>query len=1517
VPSIRRIAILTTGLGLLLAVSLLLTATASANIEQVGTFAGGEKSPLSAAQGMAVNVDGAAGVTPGTIYAVVTNNRNLLLRYSPKGELLESINFEGTPRSVAVDQATGNIYVLRSLINGGSPKQVLVYSPDGSQLITSFGEAVARTTESIDATPEKFHAYTHIAVDESGTVYVSDLGFPEAHEPGGQHRRVMVFKQQTPGDYEHYAYTGQANDIAAGGARGYENEVNLVTDFAGNLYLAGDGGIAEFAPGEPLNPICTFDLPSGGIQGMTINPETGEVFYDGYHPGDEKGHQLAVCNSEGKFVEAGTFSITPKSSPGDHEIKALTFNPSIDWEATRPQGVLYAANQQGLGYFFAGAKEFSPAVESESVSRIGATSATLGASINPKGAPTSYAFQYLDDAAYGANEPDERQSLTVSAGGGVFGLGLEGHHLGGPASANLTAGSKVATALATVKGTATLKGALGTGTLTGAEGKGTLIAGSNVITSVNVAKGTFEAGQGVAGAGIPTETKITAVKPEAGLSSFEIRISRPATQTATGAEVTSGAPSLTEVSTSEGTFEVGQTIEGEGIPSGTTITAVKPGELTLSSPATKPGAGLAVHAGFPTLTSVSPSLGSFEVGQKIEGEGIVSGTTILAIEPGQITLSSPVSKPGTAVAISSPGPAPWAVGEQVEGPGIPQGTTITSTREGGGEATLSNAATASGSGVVLHAGLPANASAAKVRAALEGLPTIGQGNVKVSGGPGDETGSSPYEVTFTGKFENVDVAQLSTDASGLSGGPATAIVATENNGGGGFAGALEVPPDGAELGGGQSPLSAAASLSGLAPDTGYHFRAVATSHCSSDKAKVCEGLGASEGFRTFPTEAPTLPDGRAYELVSPVDKHGGEVFPAQPTVSSCGLECKPGFLTQPFPMQSSPDGEGVVYEGFPFSFNEGAVQENQYISHRNASSGWETTILSPALQGNGEAQGYTAFSADLTQGLLYQRAAPLSPEAPSGYADLYGQPTSDPSALAPLLTEEPPNRPQGRLKLTYVGASADLSHVFFEANDALTGETPFAPEAVDGGEEKNNLYEWAEGQLRLVNVLPGNTETMLGTAFGSGQQLVGKGNLSIADVSYAISADGSRAFWSSESGQVYVRENGEVTREIPDHVGKFATASADGSKLLLSDGNLFDLEDESSIDLTEGKGGFEGISGQSEDLSSIYFVDTKVLDETPNNQGSIAEVGKNNLYAWHEGASRFVATLLPQDSPAGRDSVGAWKYTPNSRTAEASPNGQWLAFLSKAPLTGYDNTGPCETNHLSDEGFVSAPCKEVFLYDSRSHALVCASCNPSGERPIGPSLLRVVESPPQNLPQPRYLTDSGRLYFDSQDSLSPFDTNGVGVRPGHAVEDVYQYEPEGVGSCKHQGGCVNLISAGHEPVDSNLLTIDESGKNVFFTSQDKLVLKDKDGLFDLYDAREGGGIPGETETGRGECQGEACQAPVSPPNDPTPGSSTFQGAGNVTEPKAAEKHAKKHKKKHAKKKHAHKRAAKHNRGGAK
>jgi hypothetical protein len=685
-----------------------------------------------------------------------------------------------------------------------------------------------------------------------------------------------------------------------------------------------------------------------------------------------------------------------------------------------------------------------------------------------------------------------------------------------------------------------------------------------------------------------------------------------------------------------------------------------------------------------------------------------------------------------------------------------------------------------------------------------------------------------------------------------------------------FAGAAEAPIGGSTIGGG-TVGQASAAISSLSPETEYRFRVIATSECEGAGRPLCVTPGAVATFRTFAATTPGLPDKRAYELVSPAEKHDGEVFPADPEVGSC-LECKPPSGADPGPrytMLSAPDGDAVVYEGYPFSTTEGAPIYNEYLSTRSE-SGWQTTALSPKLASAG-GEGYLAFGAGLSEDLLEQGSPTLNPLAPAGYKDYYSQSTSAPDTFTPLLTAAPPHRSAEAFHLEYDGHSADFSREFFAANDALTEATSAGPEAPDPGAAGRELYEWTAGQLSLLNVLPGNAAVAAGATFASA-----------SPDAHAISEDGSRVFWSS-GGHLYVRENGEATVEI-DHSGEFLTASTDGSKVLLSEGCLYTVANEACEDLTRGEGGFEGIAGQSEDLSHVYFVDTAVLAHEKNDQGIEAQTGEDNLYAWHEGDIGFVTTLssgVASSESTFRDNLD-WDRASFLRTAESSPDGGWLAFLSVAPLTGYENVGPTCARNSPGQFIARAPCTEAFLYDSATGRLRCASCNPTGEAPLGPSTLRLIEQAPASLPQPRYLTDAGRLYFDSSDRLSPLDVNG-------RIEDVYQFEPQGIGSCERAAGCVSLISTGAGTVDANFLAMDETGANVFFTTRERLVLRDKDELIDLYDAREDGGIAADTETTRPECQGEACQPAAAPPNDSTPGSSTFEGAGNIAPPAVVSK----------------------------
>ena len=657
----------------------------------------------------------------------------------------------------------------------------------------------------------------------------------------------------------------------------------------------------------------------------------------------------------------------------------------------------------------------------------------------------------------------------------------------------------------------------------------------------------------------------------------------------------------------------------------------------------------------------------------------------------------------------------------------------------------------------------------------------------------------------------------------------------------------EAPLGGADLGSGSVDLTAGVELSGLLPETTYRYR-VLTANIGNETVE-----GAEQTFTTYPTMVQGLPDGRVYEMVSPPEKDGGEMYPPNAKFGSCE-QCKPGEGAAVEPMQSAPNGDAIVYEGNPFAATGDAVNENEYKSSRTA-TGWQTEDLTPANARPGPS--YVGFSTDLSRGLLpwgeggYPQ---LSPEAPAGYENAYLREAD--GAMRPLLTATPPGSVSG-FKFEYAGASPDFSHVLFEANYALTGATPFAPPAQESAPGKFNLYEWVGGQLRLVNVLPGNTTAAPDAVLG------GKADaLATAEGTGAVSADGSRVFWTDrETGQSYVRENGESTVEIPDP-NRFLVASSDGMKVLLNDGLIFDLSGETPVEsanLTNGLEGFKGILGASSDLSRVYFVDSEPLTGGEQNaRGATAQPGGDNLYLYDQGSgsTRYIATLEPEDNHTDTNFLaGDWQPSVNHRLGHVTPDGRYAAFMSHVSLTGYENHGKFE----------------VFEYDANSGTLSCASCNPTGTPPLGESRLPLLEPLVSRFLQPKELSDDGRVFFDSQDTLSPYDGNG-------SVEDVYEYEPAGVGTCTRTGGCVFLISSGHSPSDSNFVAASESGDDVFFITRDRLSPSDQDELYDLYDARVNGGFPEVTPPA---CTGTGCQGlPGAPPIFATPSSVTFAGVGN-------------------------------------
>jgi hypothetical protein len=78
-----------------------------------------------------------------------------------------------------------------------------------------------------------------------------------------------------------------------------------------------------------------------------------------------------------------------------------------------------------------------------------------------------------------------------------------------------------------------------------------------------------------------------------------------------------------------------------------------------------------------------------------------------------------------------------------------------------------------------------------------------------------------------------------------------------------------------------------------------------------------------------------------------------------------------------------------------------------------------------------------------------------------------------------------------------------------------------------------------------------------------------------------------------------------------------------------------------------------------------------------------------------------------------------------------------------------------------------------------------------------------------------------------------------GAKQEVGVENVYEYEPGGVGNCTASatGGCVGLISSGTSQNESAFLEATPNGDDVFFLTTARLAPQDSDDAFDIYDAR--------------------------------------------------------------------------------
>jgi hypothetical protein len=710
-----------------------------------------------------------------------------------------------------------------------------------------------------------------------------------------------------------------------------------------------------------------------------------------------------------------------------------------------------------------------------------------------------------------------------------------------------------------------------------------------------------------------------------------------------------------------------------------------------------------------------------------------------------------------------------------------------------------------------------------------------------------------------------------------------------------------------------------------------------------------------------------LPDGRQWELVSPANKHGAGIL-VPPREGGVVEASEAGdALTY---ISNAPLGEG----------GEGnrSLEMVQNLAERS-SGAWSSRGLTTRNATLGEFElghttEYEMFAGNLSTALVEPRGdTPLPPLAEDADQEqtLYLRSDSANSYTA-LVT--PANTLPGSVfgqpgnKLEFRGASPQLEQVVFSSPEALTKEV-----AQNNG--KRNLYEWDAGELELVSVLPSeHPASEPGEGLEGEETALGWENEVVRN---AVSSDGSRVVWQTTQGggHLYVRDmtsKETVQLDMPEAglpeqtetpKPEFQGANEEGTRVFFTDVQrltagshaeanapdlyvaelvpgthlVYKITDLSEDTNVEEPAKVKGLAlGYSSSGSYIYYVADGKLTPGAGETRCQSEEAQCSLYMDHydpttgHWTTSLIATLSGNDGSDWGEPTGRLV----SQTARVSPNGQYLAFMSQEPLTHFDN----------DDLESGVPDQEVFLFDAVTDGLRCVSCAPSGEQPRGlvdPVVDTSIQTPlvdpaqtwqgktlagsipswtrsnlAETFYQPRYLSDSGRVFFDAATGLVPADTNGR--------EDAYEYEPESAegGTCNsstqsgseiyeqqpetegeptgegHAGvaaGCVALLTSGTNSEESAFLDASVSGEDVFVLTASSLTGEGSGGSYSIYDAHVcSAESPCSTSSSAGasSCSSlEECRGGVSTPvSTGAPTSVTPTGLGNLAQlPVAATK----------------------------
>ncbi len=557
-----------------------------------------------------------------------------------------------------------------------------------------------------------------------------------------------------------------------------------------------------------------------------------------------------------------------------------------------------------------------------------------------------------------------------------------------------------------------------------------------------------------------------------------------------------------------------------------------------------------------------------------------------------------------------------------------------------------------------------------------------------------------------------------------------------------FAAATRAPAADAALGAGTTTRAVFFQLGSgiykLAPGTAYAYRVVATNEVGATAT-------ATHFLRTRSlNESGELPDGRAWELVSPVDKGGGAI--AGPAGGG--------------DIQAAAGGDALTYgSASAFADPPSAPPVSQYLSRRQP-GGWSTENVSQPFQSGGygdvpDGAPYRIFSEDLARALLLnpRRCEPAEPCPRS-----YSLRESATGALTPL--------PAEAAGLRVLGASPDLGRILFESEAAT--------------------YEWSGGGLVPVSLLPptaGPAAVFQADSVGGrfviyaeGGHLYRYDEVSDATIDLtpaggfvgmlAVSADGSRVYYQDASGLQEWHEGivGQIApgadATVPsDYPPATATArlSADGTVLVfLSAASL------GGFDNTDADTGTPDVEVYRYDAAdgSLICVSCNPTGERPTGPASIPGAQVNGTTAAYrpralsaDGRRLFFNsddTLVPGDTDSSTD-VYQWEARGTGSCAEAlgcvslisGGRGEGGRFLDASADGG-------NVFFLTGDSLVGADPGSIDAYDARVGGglpepevpipCIADACQPLPSPPDDPGATTSLTSPGN--PAPRYAKEA-------------------------------------------------------------------------------------------------------------------------------------------------------------------------------